>query len=278
MFLRLAFFSLMVVGLVGFATVAWLSLYATGATPATAAIAAKTTVLTAARPLCAGAFIASRDIASADLTVSQSGADPILDTPEARLALAGASVRRCLAVGDAVAKTDIVRPDDRDFVPTVLAPGARAVSLVIEAQAGKQGLAWAGDHVDLILTQTFSNPDLSAGRRIAAETVARDVRVLAIDRPAARGSEAANADIKARNVTLEVSAVQAERVLVAARIGQLSLSIHSAQGTATPSGPAPGRTTWASDVSPALGANVGPAPRSTLRVFQGVADGKEFQF
>lgn len=278
MFLRLAFFALMVVGLVGFATVTWLSLHANTDTPAAVVAAAKKTVLVAAEPLCPGAFIGSRDISSASLSALDAGADPILDATEAQSALVGASVRHCLAVGDVITNANIVRPAGRDFMATVLAPGTQAVSIVIESLAGTAGLAWAGDHVDLILTQTFSDTAISAGRRVSAETVAQNVRVLAIDRPAGRVVDVFNADIKTRNVTLEVTALQAERILVASRIGQLSLSIHSATTPVTVPAPALGRTTWAIDVSPALGANGGAGQPSTLRVFQGVADGKEFRF
>ena len=277
MFLRLAFFSLMVVGLFGFATVAWLSLQR-DSTAVTARAVAQASVLATGRPLCAGMFVASHDVLSQPIDTKDAGIDAIIDTPEARLALVGASVRHCLAAGAAFAKPDIVRPGDRDFLATILAPGTHAVSVIVEALAGTSNLAWAGDHVDLILTQAIINPALPAGRRIAAETVARDVRILAIEQPVVRGAEPGSADIKARTVTLEVTALQAERVSVATRIGRLSLSIQSAQGPASLPSQATGRTTWASDVSPALGDDALPKPRDILRVFQGVADGKEFRF
>ncbi len=276
MFLRMVFFGLMALGFVGFATVTWFSLHHDGSTAPVAA-AEKINVLIAARPICPGTLITASDVSGAP-SLATVVADALPDTAEARAALIGATARHCLAVGNAIPKTDIVHPGERDFMATVLAPGARAVSVIVEALAGTSGLAWAGDHVDLILTQTISDPALPIGRRVAAETVARDVRVLAIEQPAARGPEAGNAEMRARTVTLEVSAVQAQRISVAARIGKLSLSIQSGKTVAAVPDPATATTTWASDVSAALGLDAPKAPRSTLNVFQGVADAKEFRF
>lgn len=277
MVLRLVFFIMMVAGLMGFATVTWLSIRRDNAPAVATAGPVGVSILVAARPLCPGAFIAANDITEA-LAPAKGAADAVADTAQARLDLVGATVRQCLSVGNAITKAAIVRPGERDFMPTVLAPGARAVSVIVEALAGTSGLAWAGDRVDLILTQTISDPTFPLGRRIAAETVARDVRVVAIEQPSARRAEPAGADNKARTITLEVTALQAERISVAARIGRLSVSIQSAKDPMAVLEPGSERTTWASDVSAALGADPVRAPRSMLRVFQGKADGKEYRF
>ena len=82
-------------------------------------------------------------------------------------------------------------------------------------------------------------------------------------------------------MTLEVTADEAARIAVATRLGRLSLAVRSADegGAATPSAPVP--TIWGGDVSPALArptTHPGKDAGTTLRLFQGAADGKEFRF
>jgi len=67
-------------------------------------------------------------------------------------------------------------------------------------------------------------------------------------------------------------------VSVAIRIGRLSLSVRSADRPLTTTSVIQTGTTWGSDVSPALGTDVAQGTRSTLHVFTGTADGKEFHF
>lgn len=277
MILRLAFFALMALGLLGFGTVAWISTRPPAPDAATIAAAARVTVLSAAHPVRAGTLLKPEDLAVKDITVGDAGDDSSLDTQDARHALAGAMVRRSLDVGDVVRMKDVMRPGDHGFLAAVLGPGMRAVSVGVDAITGSAGLIWPGDRVDLILTQALGDAAIPVGRRIAAETVLSDVRVIAIDQQLVQGVAPDGTEGKARTVTMEVSPAQAERVAVATRIGRLSLAVQSAgDRLATP--PAATRTTWASDVSPALGTNVAQGTRSTLHVYMGVADGKEFRF
>jgi pilus assembly protein CpaB len=117
------------------------------------------------------------------------------------------------------------------------------------------------------------------GRRVAAETVLSDARVIAIDQQLVQGAEANTSETQARTVTLEVTPEQAERVSVAVRLGRLSLAVRSADSppTGTRLAAAP-NTTWAVDVSPALGADAPTPAQNTIRVYQGGGDAKEFKF
>lgn len=122
---------------------------------------------------------------------------------------------------------------------------------------------------------------LPIGRRVAAETVLLDVRVIAIDQQLVQGVEANASDTQARTVTLEVTQEQAERVSVATRLGKLSLSVRSAatgpDGAHAMTTPA-STTTWAADVSHALGSET-PAPvQNSMKIFRGAAEEKEFKF
>jgi len=173
---------------------------------------------------------------------------------------------------------DVMRPGDHGFLAAVLGPGMRAVSVGVDSITGAADLIWPGDRVDLILTQAIGDATLPIGRRIAAETVLSDVRVIAIDQQLMQGVAPDGSEGKARTVTMEVTSAQAERVSVATRIGRLSLAVRSADRTSATTPAQEPKTTWASDVSPALGTDVAQGARSELHVFQGSGDGKEFRF
>jgi len=212
------------------------------------------------------------------MTTGDAGDGASLDTADARHALSGAMVRETIGVGEVVKLKDVMRPGDHGFLAAVLRPGMVAVSVGVDAITGTAGLIWPGDRVDLILTQAIGDASLPIGRRIAAETVLSDVRVIAIDQQLMQGVSPGSAENKAPTVTMEVTSAQAELVSVATRIGKLSLAVRSADHTGPDDKGAHPRTVWASDVSPALGADVARGARSALHVYQGSADGKEFRF
>jgi pilus assembly protein CpaB len=282
MILRIMFFALMAMGLAGLGGVAWITTRPSPTAQAAApAVVPKINVLAAARAVHAGALVKMEDISAKAIPEADRQADATVDTPEARRSLVGAMVRRSLTVGDIVREGDVLHPGDHGFLSAVLGPGMRAVTVGVDAVTGSAGLIWPGDRVDLILTQTISEANQPVGRRVAAETVLSDTRVIAIDHQLVQGGDAGNANApQARTVTLEVSKEQAERVSVAVRLGKLSLSVRSAEtlpaGTRLAAAP---NTTWASDVSPALTGTAAPPPtQSMIRVFQGAGDAKEFKF
>jgi pilus assembly protein CpaB len=282
MVLRLAFFMLMAVGLLGFGTVAWISTRPPPAAAASAETQVPTTksVVTAARAVRAGILLKPEDLSSKAVPINDPAADDSNpDTADARRGLVGAMVRRSFSAGDVVRNGDVMRPGDHGFLAAVLEPGMRAVTIAVDNTTGLAGLIWPGDQVDLILTQTISEANMPIGHRVAAETVLSDARVIAIDQQIMQG--AVNApDNEAKTVTLEVTEEQAERVSVATRLGRLSLSVRAAEGASRSAQATSGTsTTWALDVSPALGATSKPAPTdSIIRVFQGGGDVKEFRY
>lgn len=295
MIVRLAFFALMALGLLGFGGVLWVSTRPPPPDAATVAASATVTVLVAAHPVRAGNLLKPEDLKEKQMTRANAGDDASLDTPDARRSLAGAMVRLSLDAGDVVRMKDVMRPGDHGFLAAVLGPGMVAVSVGVDVITGAAGLIWPGDRIDLILTQSIGDATLPIGRRIAAETILRDVRVIAIDQQLVQGAAPDGTEGKGRTVTMEVTPAQAERVSVATRIGRLSLAVRSADDTAVAASPGAPRattnatandttnaatnaTTWASDVSPALGTDVAQGARSELHVFHGSGDGKAFRF
>jgi pilus assembly protein CpaB len=154
----------------------------------------------------------------------------------------------------------------------------RAVTVGVDAISGTAGLIWPGDHVDVLLTHQLDDPNRPIGRRVAAETVLTNVRVIAIDQQLVEGAAPGSENAKpATTVTLEVTSQDAERVSVATRLGRLSLVVRSAK-EGTPAADASAGITWASDVSPALDAVNPTAPPSVVHVFSGNGGGQEYRF
>lgn len=288
MLLRLAVFAMMALGLAGFGMVAWLALSPPPPSPAAIVAASETPppppapvrhmVLAAALPLQAGTLLKPEDLQAKDVADPPPGAQA--DLPAVRAALVGGMLRRNLAPNEALLATDVMRPGSHGFLAAVLAPGHRAASVAVDAVSGSAGLIWPGDRVDLILTQALDDPALPAARKVAAETILSDVRVIAIDQLLASGVAPPTGNMgQSRTVTLEVTAPEAERIAVATRLGKLSLAVRAAEDLPAAVIAARALTTWGGDVSPALGSPVATAATGTvLRVYHGAADGKEFRF
>jgi len=272
--IRIVLIVLIVLGLGGFGLVAWVAL--PGGDPAAGVAPTKIAVLTAARPIRAGALLKPEDIVTKDLDAATLPSDYVAEQGNTARTLMGGMVRHSMAATDVLRlPMDVLRPSDHGFLAAVLAPGARAVTIAVDAVSGTAGLIWPGDRVDLILTQTSADTD-AAGRRVSAETVLRDVRVIAIDQQIVKLDAEAGPEAKpARTITLEVSPTSAETVQVASKLGQISLSVRSVeQGLDSVRETA---ITYSSDVSNARPVQARPTA-SSMRVFQGSSDGKEFKF
>jgi pilus assembly protein CpaB len=280
MLLRVAVFLMMALGLVGFATVAWFSLQPPQQATANDELQ-KEKILVASHDLRPGALLKPDDISVQAIPQEKvpEGASP--DTQVARHAMIGAMVRRPMTGGEVLLPRDILRPVERGFLAAVLGAGMRAVTVGVDAITGTAGLIWPGDHVEVMLTQAIEDTTRPLGKRIAAETVLTDVRVIAIDQQLAQGATPGATENKpATTVTIEVNPTEAERVQVATRIGKLSLVVRSASNEPVPKGdaaPAP-TITWASDVSPALGSDASDVVPNVVHVFSGSADAKEYHF
>lgn len=245
--LRRTFLSLGVVGVVGGVALGALWLKAPPAQPVTSAPVAPA-VLVAARPVASGALLREGDVAW------RSFAGP---APEGAFAkgvagegaVIGSVARRGFTPGEVVTASALVRPDQRDFLAAVLAPGQRAVTIPIDASQSASGLVQPGDRVDVILVQEVGEND----QRMAAETVLHNARVLALGKDLTptkpTALTAAVAEIAPKTITLEASPRDGERLFVASRLGQLQLALRSVGDVASLEESAP---VWAGDVSGAV--------------------------
>ncbi len=170
----------------------------------------------------------------------------------------GAITRRSFAQDEPLLPEDIVKTADRKFLAAILGPGKRAVAVPVEAQQSTSGLVLPGDRVDVILTHVLVEAPGSATGSVA-ETILRDVRVIAVDQtlsPTLKGASAESgllADARMpRVVTLELDEGQAQTLVVGLQLGKLQLSLRSLQSLPQATSQHELPPTFAADISPAL--------------------------
>jgi pilus assembly protein CpaB len=224
-----------------------------------------TAYLVAAHPLPAGTLARDQDFAARSAAPGDVPAGALLDTPDARAELRGSLVRKFLDAGAPITSEEVLRPRDRGFLASVLAPDTRAVSIKVDAESGVSGLIWPGDHVDVVLTQVNDKAD--AAHRTLSEVVLRNVRIIAIDQDIVQGAEEskdsngnAAPGKETRFVSLQLAPEQVQKIAVAKTLGQLSLAVRAAEQrrNAEDAG-----TLYGCDVSPEIARQSAIASEST---------------
>jgi pilus assembly protein CpaB len=237
----------------------------------------QTMIVVAAKAIPSGTLITFQDLrfapVAANLPTAADFLRPGAPTPnDQRIAdrrvfseIAGAVSRARFDEGDPIVRGQMVKPGDSGFLAAVLRPGMRAVTMSVNLVTGNAGLLSPGDHVDVVLVQTFPGHDTDPGNRSVAETIATDLRVIAVDQRLEAGPVLPKDSHPAQTVTLEVTPVQAEQIDVGSKMGELALAIRGVQAEPSPgdqsaapaSGPA-NPTVWAKDLSQAA-AGIQPA-------------------
>jgi pilus assembly protein CpaB len=135
----------------------------------------------------------------------------------------GVVVRTPLVAGQPVTQAAIVHSDTAGFMAAMLSPGMRAVSITISAETSAGGFILPNDRVDVILTRDVSEGGGGGKKAIQAETILRDVRVLAIDQSAEQPKDAQFA--VGKTATVEVTPGQSELIEESRMMGALSLAL-----------------------------------------------------
>jgi pilus assembly protein CpaB len=270
MFLRNVLFALGVLCILGSAAFGYLWYVSQGA-PVEARREAppppppvRVAILTAAHPLPAGTLLQQQDVAWKEIQKEELRPGNLARGQTADSEFLGASTRRDLAAGEPLAASDLLKLSDRRFLAAVLKPGARAISISVDAAQSASGLILPGNHVDVILTQNLGDTGSEGKRKVVAETILQDIRVIAVDQTInQQGSPGASSPLHfgeprvPKTVTLELTKRQAEMAFVALQLGHLQLAVRALDDT-----PGAGkqrqerdreRPTYGTDVSPALG-------------------------
>jgi pilus assembly protein CpaB len=130
--------------------------------------------------------------------------------------------------GEPIYKDRIIQPGDSGFLAALLPKGMRAVAITIDTQGATTAgnFVQRGDHVDVI--HTFRDNDVARANGsdgMVSETLLHNVRILAIGQNIQKsGKEPVSSGSTA---TLELTPKQVEQIILAQKVGQLSLSLRS---------------------------------------------------
>ncbi len=117
-----------------------------------------------------------------------------------------------------VLRSKITAPGQRGSLSSILEEGKRAVTVRVDDVRGVAGFILPGDKVDIALIREASGQSYS-------DLILQQVKVLAVDQLV---NERTEQPTVAKAVTLEVSAEEAQKVLLATNIGKLSLILRQA--------------------------------------------------
>jgi pilus assembly protein CpaB len=222
-------------------------------------------ILVAAHPIAAGLLLRAEDMHWKEVASSDVSPAYIARGRASDVDYVGAVARRDFDAGEPLVATALVRPQERGFLAAVLAPGMRAVTIIVNAPQSSSGLLLPGDRIDVILTQRFNDAAIGLAHQVVGETVLHDLRIIAVDQklsvaPGSPSADRASGQIP-KTVTVEVTGHDAEKLLVAAELGNVGVAVRPLEGTSSTDTQA-SSTVWAADVSPALG-TLEQAPSST---------------
>lgn len=113
----------------------------------------------------------------------------------------------------------ITGPGQRATLSATLTEGMKAIAIRVNDVLGVAGFVLPGDRVDIMLTHTGNGGDSYV------DVLLQSVRILAIDQSANDREEDPSV---AKTVTVEVSTPDAQRLTLAAGVGQLSLALREA--------------------------------------------------
>jgi pilus assembly protein CpaB len=225
-----------------------------------------TSVVVAARDVPMGKRIEAADLRSVRTSVEGAPADSFREVA----AVVGQVSRSPLFAGEVLVARRLSEYAGGSALAAVLKPGMRAVAIRVDDVIGVGGFVLPENRVDVI--SAFSDDGATI-----AETIIRDVRVLAVDQ---RSDPSSDGPVVGRAVTLEVTPVDAEKIAVARQRGVLQLSLRN------PMSPAPtdalDAETVAKQVPPIVieagfslpkfaEAKVPPRPRQTVTLIRGTA-------
>ncbi|MGE3246340.1 MAG: Flp pilus assembly protein CpaB [Beijerinckiaceae bacterium] len=110
--------------------------------------------------------------------------------------------------------TKITGPGQKANLASLIDNGMKAITVRVDDVVGVAGFVLPGDRVDILLTRKRKDEEAFA------DNILQNIRVLAIDQKA---DDRLDKPSVARAVTLEVSTEQAQRLIVAQKVGTLTL-------------------------------------------------------
>ena len=176
------------------------------------------TIVVATGPLRFGTHIAAdhlREVTWPDEALPAGTFGSIADVMSGGKRIVLASIER----NEPILRTKITGPGQKATLSAVIQDGMRAVTVRVNDVEGVGGFVLPGDRVDVLLTRQAERTN---GMN---DVVIQNARVLAIDQLA---DDAADRPTVAKAVTLEVDTTGAQKIALAASLGNLSLMLRRA--------------------------------------------------
>ena len=128
--------------------------------------------------------------------------------------------------GEPILKAKVSKPGQRPSLSGALAETKSAVTIRVDDVQGVAGFIQPEDFVDVLLTRRMANKPPAGTPSITdpgvfTDILLQNVKVLAVDQRFVRSTSAK----PARAVTLEVDQIQAQKLVLAASVGKLSLTL-----------------------------------------------------
>ena len=123
-----------------------------------------------------------------------------------------------IVAGEILMRERFTESEDGSTLAAMVAEKMRAVTVRVDDVIGEGGFLLPGNRVDVLAARR------EADRRATAETILRDVKVLAVDQTAATEK---NEPVIVRAVTLEVNPEQAEILVKAKEEGSIQLTLRN---------------------------------------------------
>ena len=188
-------------------------------------------VLTAAHDIGLGTLMGEGEFAWTVWPRSAVGAGMIKkgsDNVQMLADLKGSVARGSFLAGEPIRREKLVKGPNSGFMSAILPSGLRAVAINIDSQGGTSagGFILPNDRVDVV--RIYRDEDAAragAADAFTTETLLSNIRVLAIG----QNVQEKNGErvVVGSNATLEVDQRQAETLILAQRVGQLSLVLRS---------------------------------------------------
>lgn len=194
-------------------------------------------LLVAARALDFGTRLSANDLSWRDWPGAAAPEGGLLKSaaPDAINDIADMVTRANFLAGEPIRREKLIKTGSSGYLAAALAPGFRAVAVTVE----NNGATTAGnfilpnDRVDVL--RVFRDEEAAKaglGESYASETVVANVRVLAIGQTLAE--RAGQPTAAGATATLELDPSQAEAIVLAQRVGQLSLALRALDDSRSP--------------------------------------------
>lgn len=242
-------------------------------------------ILVAAKDLTVGRELKSGDLKWQDWPKDASfGGAIIRDGQQPASEAAQGKLLRSLVSGQPMHMSLVVEDDQGDFLSANVTKGMRAVGVSVKSHVLADRLIRPGDFVDVMVTyrvrvNTRKNPEAqSLVNRYATETVIENVRVLAVDKNDTKAiDEEEDGKKKKRKkssknaiLTLEVTPENAEKLVLATKMGSIGLALRGIGDAGNPKTAKSTTDVGMSQVMTKLSDMSGTgASSSTVRIYNG---------